>query len=224
MGFERNDQLQLEYFSGVNYRTPDHPVVRAYADPKVDFIRAHIPLTGNILDLACGNGIFTQRLACEGGTVTGLDFSAHLLKQNPHGRLTRGDATNLPFMDATFDVVFEANLLHHVSNRPEVMGEMSRVSRKYVVLLEPNRYNPLMFAFSLVVAAERGGLKSCTRYLCREINAASLHVIACRTTGMISQNNTPQIFVPLLRRFDREISWGQYIIIVAEKVPVERSI
>jgi hypothetical protein len=34
---------------------------------------------------------------------------------------------------------------------------MSRVSRKYVVLLEPNRYNPLMFAFSLVVAAERGG-------------------------------------------------------------------
>ena len=190
----------------------------AYADPKVDFIRAHIPLTGNILDLACGNGIFTQRLACEGGTVTGLDFSAHLLKQNPHGQLTRGDATHLPFMDSTFDVVFEANLLHHVNNVPEVMREMSRVSKKYVVLLEPNRYNPLMFAFSLVVAAERGGLKSCTRYLCQEANATGLYVVACRTTGMISQNNTPQMFVPLLRRFDRQISWGQYIIIVAEKV------
>jgi ubiquinone/menaquinone biosynthesis C-methylase UbiE len=218
VGFDRNDRLQVEYFSGVIYRAPDHPVVCAYADPKVDFIRAHIPLTGTILDLACGNGIFTRRLACEGATVTGLDFSAHLLKQNPHGQLTRGDATHLPFMDGTFDVVFEANLLHHVSNVPEVMREMSRVSRKYVVLLEPNRYNPLMFAFSLVVAAERGGLRSCTRYLCREINTAGLHVVACRTTGMISQNNTPQMFVPLLRRFDRQIFWGQYIIIVAKKV------
>src|SRR5262249_32065556 len=121
---------------------------RAYADPKVDFIRTHIPLTGDILDLACGNGIFTQRLACEGGTVTGLDFSAHLLKQNPHDRLTRGDATHLPFMDSTFDVVFEANLLHHVGNVPGVMREMRCVSKKYVVLLEPNRYNPLMFASS----------------------------------------------------------------------------
>jgi len=218
VAFERNDRLQLEYFSGVKYRTPDHPVVRAYADPKVDFIRTHIRLTGNILDLACGNGIFTQRLACEGGTVTGLDFSAHLLKQNPHSRLTRGDATHLPFMDSTFDVVFEANLLHHVSNVPEVMREMRRVSKKYVVLVEPNRYNPLMFAFSLLVAAERGGLRSCTRHLSREANAAGLHVVACRTTGMISQNNTPQMFVPLLRRFDRQISWGQYIIVVAEKV------
>jgi ubiquinone/menaquinone biosynthesis C-methylase UbiE len=114
-------------------------------------------LTGTILDLGCGNGIFTQRLASEGAAVTGLDFSAHLLKQNPHGQLARGDATHLPFMNGTFDVVFEANLVHHVSNLPEVMREMSRVSRKYVVLLEPNRYNPLMFAFSLVVAAERGG-------------------------------------------------------------------
>jgi len=216
--FEPSNQLQREYFS-VNYRTPDHPVICAYSDPKIEFIRSHIPLTGAILDLGCGNGIFTQRLACEGETVTGLDFSAHLLKQNPHDELARGDATYLPFRDAAFDAVFEANLLHHVPNVGEVMREMSRVSRKYVALSEPNRYNPLMFAFSLVVAAERGGLKSCTRYLCQEANSTGLHVVACRTTGMISQNNTPQMFVPLLRRFDRQISWGQYIIVVAEKLP-----
>src|SRR5262249_43970908 len=120
---ERKSRLQLEYFSGVKYRPPDDPVVRAYADPKVDFIRARISLSGNILDLGCGNGIFRQRLACEGGEVTGLDFSGHLLKQNPHGQLARGDATHLPFMDDAFDVVFEANLLHHVSKVPEVMRE-----------------------------------------------------------------------------------------------------
>ena len=123
-------------------------MVSAYADPKMDFIRSHAPITGSILDLGCGNGIFTQRLSKEGAMVTGLDFSAHLLSQNPHNVLTCGDATLLPFRDASFDLVFEANLLHHVSDAGTVLKEMHRVSRKYVVLLEPNRNNPLMFAFS----------------------------------------------------------------------------
>jgi hypothetical protein len=33
-----------------------------------------------------------------------------------------------------------------------------------------------------------------------------------------SQNNTPQALIPLLRRFDREIWWGEYIVVVAEKM------
>jgi SAM-dependent methyltransferase len=223
MGVDRRNRLQREYFSGVKYRSPDHPVVSAYADPKIDFIRAHAPLTGSILDLGCGNGIFTQRLSVEGAIVTGLDLSPYLLNQNPHGVLTCGDATLLPFADASFDLVFEANLLHHVSDESEVIREMHRVTRKYVVLLEPNRYNPLMFAFSVVVAAERGGLKSCAKRLRQQVNHAGLHLLACLTTGMISQNNTPQMLLSLLRRFDREIWWGEYIVIVAEKGQRENS-
>ena len=47
---------------------------------------------------------------------------------------------------------------------------------------------------------------------------AGVRVVACRTTGMISQNNTPQALIPLLRRFDRQIWWGEYIVVVAEKM------
>jgi SAM-dependent methyltransferase len=209
---------QAEYFSSVAYRSPDHPVVRAYAEPKLDFIRRYVPLSGCILDLGCGNGIFSQRLAREGAFVTGLDLSAHLLAQNPHRILTRGDASMLPFGDGSFDVVFEANLLHHVPDRDRVVREMCRVSRKHVILLEPNRYNPLMLAFSAVVAAERGGLKSSAKRLRQELAGAGMRVLACRTTGMISQNNTPQALIPLLRRFDRQIWWGEYIVVVAEKM------
>jgi len=217
MRTEPVDARQLEYFSRVKYRSPDDPVVAAYADPKIEFIRAHAPLSGRILDLGCGNGIFTQRLTREGADVTGLDLSAELLHQNPHDRLARGDAVQLPFRDSAFDLVFEANLLHHVGSPAEVICEMQRVSKKYVVLLEPNRYNPLMFAFSVVVPAERGGLKSSAPRLQRIVESAGLRVKACRTTGMISQNNTPKALIPLLRRFDRPIWWGQYIIIVAER-------
>lgn len=209
---------QAEYFSSVAYRSPDHPVVRAYAEPKLDFIRRYVPLSGCILDLGCGNGIFSQRLAREGAFVTGLDLSSHLLAQNPHRILTRGDATMLPFGDGSFDVVFEANLLHHVPDRDRVVREMCRVSRKHVILLEPNRHNPLMLAFSAVVAAERGGLKSSAKRLRQELAGAGMRVVACRTTGMISQNNTPQALIPLLQRFDRQIWWGEYIVVVAEKM------
>lgn len=213
-----NDEgLQSEYFDQVAYRDPLHPVVGAYADPKVEFIRQHVPLSGPVLDVGCGNGIFTLRFANAGANVTGLDYSRHLLAQNTHSRLVRGDATKLPFPDGSFEVVFEANLLHHVDDRERVIMEMARTSRRYVALLEPNRYNPLMFALSLAVRAERGVLKSCLSRLDSEVTRCGLRVIKTMTTGMISQNNTPAPLVPLLKRFDRPIWWGEYLVLIAEK-------
>jgi SAM-dependent methyltransferase len=209
--------VQKEYFDQVAYRDPWHPVVSAYADPKVQFIKQYVPLKGPVLDLGCGNGIFTLRLASEGADVTGLDYSRHLLGQNEHSRLVCGDATSLPFPDRNFEVVFEANLLHHVSDREVVIQEMARTSRRYVVLLEPNRYNPLMFGFSLAVRAERGGLKSCMSRLKAEAVRCGLRVVQTLTTGMISQNNTPESLVPILKKLDRPIWWGEYLVLVAEK-------
>jgi ubiquinone/menaquinone biosynthesis C-methylase UbiE len=207
---------QKKYFSSVKYRDPADPVVAAYADPKLDFIRKHVPLNGRILDVGCGNGVFTGRLAREGGHVVGLDFSRHLLDENRHASLVCGDVATLPFRDATFDVVFEANVLHHIDDRLAVVREMTRVSRRYVVLLEPNRYNPLMLGFSLVIPAERGGLKSSLRRLQEELREAGARVTASIVTGMISQNNTPRALVPLLQQFDRPIAWGEYLVTVAE--------
>jgi ubiquinone/menaquinone biosynthesis C-methylase UbiE len=209
--------LQEEYFDQVAYRDPMHPVVGAYADPKVQFINQYVPLRGRVLDVGCGNGIFTLRFANVGASVTGLDYSRHLLGQNSHSRLVCGDATSLPFPDGNFEVVFEANLLHHVADRGRVVREMARTSRRYVVLLEPNRYNPLMFAFSLAVRAERGVLKSCMSRLDAEVTRCGLQVVKTLTTGMISQNNTPSQLVPMLKRFDRPIWWGEYLVLIAKK-------
>jgi SAM-dependent methyltransferase len=208
---------QEEYFDQVAYRDPMHPVVGAYADPKVEFIRQHVPLGGRVLDVGCGNGIFTLRFANSGARVTGLDYSRHLLGQNSHSLLVCGDATELPFPDGSFEVVFEANVLHHVPDRERVIAEMARTSRRYVVLVEPNRYNPLMLGFALAVRAERGVLKSCMSRLHAEVARCGLRVVAALTTGMISQNNTPEPLVPLLKRFDRPIWWGEYLVLIAEK-------
>jgi SAM-dependent methyltransferase len=211
------DKLQGRYFDSIEYRDATHPVVAAYADPKIAFIERHISLEGRVLDLGCGNGIYTIRLAKNGNMVVGLDYSRPLLIHNPHRQLIQGDATALPFEDESFDCVFEANLLHHISDRESAIREMARTSRRYVVLVEPNRYNPLMFALALAVRAENGVLKSCVSRLRNELRNCGLRFLAGITTGMISQNNTPAFLVPLLRRFDRQIWWGEYIVLIGEK-------
>jgi ubiquinone/menaquinone biosynthesis C-methylase UbiE len=214
---DRLSTSQSAYFAEVAYRGPLDPVVASYAEPKMAFLAQHVPLTGRILDIGCGNGIFTHRFARYTDSVVGLDFSPRLLRENPHNRLICGDATKLPFPDESFDLSFEANLLHHVADRNAVIGEMARVSRKYVAILEPNRNNPLMLGFGLVVKTERGSLVSTPKHLRGELTLAGLKLVASITTGMISQNNTPKLLVPFLRRFNKPIWWGEYIVMVAER-------
>jgi SAM-dependent methyltransferase len=214
-----NRDKQLDYFSGVEYREPTHPVVMAYAFPKIEYVlrKITLPTNAKVLDVGCGGGVFTYHLGRISDFVIGLDFSTHLLARNRHMLKVCGDAVNLPFADDTFDLVFEANLLHHVNNRQGVLAAMTRVTRRYVVLIEPNRLNPVMLAFSLVVPAERGGLRSSPRTLKRLVEEGGLKCVSVMTTGMISQNNTPEFLLPFLKRFDKEITWGEYVVLIAEK-------
>jgi SAM-dependent methyltransferase len=207
------------YFENPKYRLPQHPVIEAYVRPKLDYIRRVVSLEKNtsLVDVGCGNGVFTYYLEQVCGFVIGLDDSRNMLAENPCPRVVQGGATHLPFRDRSFDVAFEANVLHHVEDRTKVVREMARVSRRWVVLIEPNRYNPLMLAFGLLVPAERGLLTSTKLSNLALLREVGLKPISWMTTGMISQNNTPSVFLPLLKWFDREIWYGEYVVLIAEK-------
>lgn len=208
---------QLSYWKRTKYRDANHPVTKAYVIPKVEFINKHIPLKdAYILDLACGNGSYTVEFSKYTKNVVGLDISFHMLSNNPANRLLMGNAESLPFGDNFFDIVFSANLLHHANNPMNIIREMKRVAKKYITIIEPNGINPIMFSFSLLVKAERGGLKSTKGRLIGLLEKCGLNILKTTTTGMISQNNTPEFIVPYLKRFDREIKVGEYIIIIAK--------
>jgi len=211
--------MAIAYFEKAQYRSPEHPVIEAYVRPKLDYIRRFVPLDKgtSLLDVGCGNGVFTHHLEKLCGFVGALDNSGNMLAQNSCPCVVQGEGTELPFRDDSFDVVFEANVLHHVKDRIRVVREMSRVSRRWVILIEPNRYNPVMLAFGLVIPAERGLLTSTTPSNLAVLHAAGLKPAAWITTGMISQNNTPTMLLPFLKRFDREIWYGEYIVVIAEK-------
>ncbi len=199
-------------------RLPSHPVVTAFVVPKVDFIKKHIDLSPQttLLDVGCGNGYFTYHFAkdCD---VAGLDYSEVMLSVNSHKKLVQGDAYDLPFADSAFDIVFCSDLLHHLSFPQKALDEMRRVSKRYVIVSEPNRNNPLMFAFGLLKKEEWGSLKFTRGYLTKIFSKLSLTVKNVLISGMIFPNKTPAFTLPFFKIFDFNFFMGSYITVITEK-------
>ena len=199
-------------------RHPEHPVIAAYILPKIDVLRRYISLTEQtrLLDVGCGNGFFTFYFdkICD---VHGVDYSEKMLQINPVKNTSLMNADDLKFEDNSFDVVFCHALLHHVENIAKVIQEMRRVSRKYVIILEPNRNNPLMFLFSFLVKEERKALKFSLSYLTNIVSENDLHIAASFSYGMIVPNKTPAFLLPLVKLFNFKQPLGMTNFIIAEK-------
>ncbi len=213
--------FQKEYWerkSLEDRRPPDHPVVRQYVVPKIEQIRRVISLEKKtrLLDVGCGNGFFSYYFDQICDTV-GVDFSQKMLVKNPLRQKLLMDAGQLSFQDFAFDVVFCHALLHHVDNLDQVLQEMRRVSRKYVVILEPNRNNPLMFLFSAIVPEERKALAFSMGYLREKLERNKLKVVASFSHGMTVPNKTPRVLLPMVRFLDFKQPLGMTNVLIAEK-------
>lgn len=86
-----------------------------------------------LLDVGCGGGFLTNALAKHGHHVTGLDASSASLEVAARHDDTRkvryvlGDARQLTFPDAGFDVVTAMDFLEHVEDPAAVIREVARV-------------------------------------------------------------------------------------------------
>ena len=82
-----------------------------------------------ILDLGCGDGQLTARLAETGAIVTGVDASAEMVAAARARGVTahHAPAENLPFDGASFDAVFSNAVLHWVRRQDAMMKEVKRV-------------------------------------------------------------------------------------------------
>lgn len=219
MTFEDKD-----YFDKHKYRKADDYVVRSYVTPKINFIGKTVSLKNpdiKILDVGSGNGTFSLYFKEYTNSITCVDYSFNLLKNNPVNFKVLASVYNLPIKDNYFDIVFEANLLHHLDNPEEAIREMLRCSSKYLIFIEPNRYNPFMFFFGLLVSSERGMMFSDIKKWSAIIKGLNISIISSSVTGMVSQQNTPAFMVPLLKFFDFNFFLGEYIILVCKKAEVK---
>jgi ubiquinone/menaquinone biosynthesis C-methylase UbiE len=101
---------------------------------------ARLDAASDVLDLACGSGIYSRPFAraVGGGRVVGLDLSpamlAHARRLTAKERLAnlffvRGDAQRLPFPAACFDLVNCCGALHLFPEPARALAEVSRVLR-----------------------------------------------------------------------------------------------
>jgi trans-aconitate methyltransferase len=84
-----------------------------------------------ILDLGCGDGQLTQRLAATGARMQGVDASPEMIAA-ARGRgvtVDEASAESLPYGDAAFDAVFSNAVLHWVRGQDAMLAEVHRVLR-----------------------------------------------------------------------------------------------
>ena len=91
------------------------------------------PTGATLLDAGCGAGLFCRLAAARGATVFGIDAAPALLdiarERVPLGTFDLGDVGNLPYADATFDVVTGINSFQYVSSPLAALREVKRVAK-----------------------------------------------------------------------------------------------
>jgi 2-polyprenyl-3-methyl-5-hydroxy-6-metoxy-1,4-benzoquinol methylase len=94
------------------------------------------PLAGlAVLDVGCGDGTYAIEAAARGARAVGLDADPAMLREAERRARKRGVAVelrerraeDLPFGDASFDVVFAVTVLCFVADAAGAIGEMARV-------------------------------------------------------------------------------------------------
>ena len=82
-----------------------------------------------VLDLGCGDGHLTRRIAESGAHVLGVDASAAMVAaaRERGVEAEQAIAEELPFRDGTFDAVFSNAALHWVRGQDAMLAQVHRV-------------------------------------------------------------------------------------------------
>ena len=147
------------------YNRLDNPWLRERELAFARSLAALAPGSPTVLESGCGEGsnLYFLNRVLPGASLHGIDFSAAKVefarRLLPFASFQTADALRLPYPDASFDLVFCRDLLHHVDfDRPGVLREMWRVAKPgaWLAIFEARGSCPLNRLFQLLYPAERG--------------------------------------------------------------------
>ena len=115
-----------------------------------------------VLDLGCAGGFMTEAMHDRGAIVTGLDPASAVIDvarahAEAHGLRVSYDVgvgEDLPYDDATFDLVVCVDVLEHVQSVTRVLNEVSRVLRSGGAFLFDTINNTALARLLTVTVAE----------------------------------------------------------------------
>ena len=119
-------------------RCMDPPYRRAMAEQLAELVGTN----GEVLDVGCGDGSMGASLMANNPQleVCGID-----VVEVPDAQIdvTLYDGSHIPFEDNSFDLVMATDVLHHTLDIGVVLTEMTRVSRRYVLIKDHAVYGPI---------------------------------------------------------------------------------
>ena len=95
-----------------------------------------------VLDVACGDGLLTERLG-----AVGVDVYVNPTARGRTQRLAAADLERLPFPDGAFDTVVSTHTLEHVQHLHAAIDELRRLARRRLVIVVP-RQRPYRVTFN----------------------------------------------------------------------------
>ena len=118
----------------------------------------------SLVEIGCGLGTDLFQFAKGGAITTGVDLTPNSVGlaarrfrlENQPGTFTVGDAENLPFDDATFDVVYSFGVLHHTPNTAKAFREVHRILKpggEAVIMLYHSRSSHYYIGYPLALAS-----------------------------------------------------------------------
>lgn len=102
----------------------------------------------NVLECACGTGMFSLPVARRCKSLTATDFADKMLRQAqnkckdlPNVLFELADITRLNYKDESFDKVVAANVIHLLDNPSVAMSELMRVCKTGGFVIIPTYIN-----------------------------------------------------------------------------------
>lgn len=139
------------YHDEINLKRAQSPYpLRRYAhERQYEIIAARAQPGMRVLDAGCGEGMLSFRAARRGATVVGCDISAPNIasarqlarQENLAVEFLEADSEQLPFPDASFDLVLSSHVLEHLPDFDRGLRELARVSRGQIIVALPSCTN-----------------------------------------------------------------------------------
>ena len=161
-----------------------------------DTLRPFLGPEARVLDVGCGPGGFLAVLAGIAGHVVGLDIAEEFVAAARetigrhdlgNARVEHGSSESLPFDEGAFDAVVMVDVIHHLERIEPTLDEARRVLAPggRLLVFEPNKLNPLLWAMCAIDRNEWGLLRLGTQARYRRLLDSRFAIERMEYSGLL---------------------------------------